>query len=153
MTMETEFICYWLALETMANAHARAKGKTTVMNTERFRQARETFESTIRRQFPADTDVRKLVELFGSLNFVPIRDRLASLLSYHNLPPYVEDVRRFSKSRNDLLHGRLPTDRGMFSKNYRRIMRLVEKLVLKLSSVYGEPYLHQSLGDKDLLSR
>ena len=139
----TVYPIFWIALEMLANVHAKANGKEFIIFGEsEFKIVENKFEALIENDlvlFKLNKRKReKLKANLGCIKRIPIEHRIGSLLKEYGLKQYNSEIKKLKIFRDDVIHGNDLSSYNFneMTDNERKLKRILEKLILSMLRFY-----------------
>lgn len=145
-SLDLVFVCYWLALEALADAHAR-KILDDIANALQEK-------GLTGNQWAWALDTLRADLLMPGHD----KDKVRALIKDLELPSYKRDIDAIQDRRSKLVHTGLAvhkeeTGGSGLASDMRRLRRLIEKVLCILLGIYGSPLIDGSIIADDLLAR
>jgi len=154
--IEIRFPTLWIALEILANSHAKTNPKVFVLTENEWRELMEQFSEILEKLKISGGKANKLLGAMGNIKSGPIVDKINYFLEECGFPQYCSEIPGLNKLRNDILHGRHLNYNSKPSPidQMQKLERLLTKLILKVLNFYDRADLiHISIPKDELLAR
>jgi hypothetical protein len=151
------FLIFWIALEMLANAHAKAIEKEFIIpDNAEFEIVENKLKDVIENDFGI-TQKKRLKKLESNLrciNRIPLEHKIVSLFKEYGFKRYETEIKELKDFRNDVGHGNELYSYDFYKKiDYEiKLKRILEKLILSMLHFYHNEFVRPSIRSDDLLA-